>query len=80
LILCVKLIQPHDVVGATHWPKLRTGARKGAEGNTVTRCRPPTFGAEPTLWRDTEGQHKVTYQIRQKNGGQARAVGSMNRL
>ena len=29
-------IQPHDVVGATHWPKLRAGARKGADAETVT--------------------------------------------
>ena len=29
-------IQPHDVVGATHWLKLRAGARKGADAETVT--------------------------------------------
>ena len=29
-------IQPHDVVGATHWLKLRAGARKGADTETVT--------------------------------------------
>ena len=37
IIYCVSsLIQPHDVVGATHWPKLRAGARKGADAETVT--------------------------------------------
>ena len=29
-------IQPHDVVGATRWPKFRAGARKGADAETVT--------------------------------------------
>ncbi len=28
-------IQPHDVVGAAHWLKLRAGARKGADAETV---------------------------------------------
>jgi len=37
LILCVKLIQPHDVVGATRGPKLRIVARKSAEGKKVIR-------------------------------------------
>jgi len=30
-----RLIQPHDVVEATRWLKLRSEARKGAEGKTV---------------------------------------------
>ena len=29
-------IQPHDVVGATHWLKLRAWAREGAEAETAT--------------------------------------------
>jgi hypothetical protein len=29
-------IQPHDVVGAIHWLKLKAGARKGADAETVT--------------------------------------------
>ena len=29
-------IQPHDVVGATDWLKLRAGATKGADADTVT--------------------------------------------
>ena len=29
-------IQPHDVVGATHWIELKAGARKGADVETVT--------------------------------------------
>jgi len=29
-------IQPHAVVGTTHWSKLRAGARKGADAETVT--------------------------------------------
>ena len=34
---CVSIqIRPHDVVGVTHWLKLRVGARKGADAETVT--------------------------------------------
>jgi len=34
---CVSIqIQPHDVVGATDWLKLRAGAMKGADADTVT--------------------------------------------
>jgi len=29
-------IQPHDVVGATHWLELKAGARIGAGAETVT--------------------------------------------
>jgi len=29
-------IQPHDVVGANDWLKLRAGAMKGADADTVT--------------------------------------------
>ena len=29
-------IQPHDVAGATDWLKLRAGATKGADAETVT--------------------------------------------
>jgi hypothetical protein len=29
-------IQPHDVVGTTHWLKLSAGAKKGADAETVT--------------------------------------------
>ena len=29
-------IQLHDVVGATHWLKLRAGAMKGADDDTVS--------------------------------------------
>ena len=28
-------IQPHDVVGATHWLELKAGARKGADAAKV---------------------------------------------
>jgi len=29
-------IQPHDVVGATDWLKLKAGATKGSDADTVT--------------------------------------------
>ena len=29
-------IQPHDVVGATHWLQLKAGAMKGADAEMVT--------------------------------------------